>query len=214
MTIDGIISSFAYCFLRALARFWGSVFFPLYKIWGETSASQKKRVFIARYRGFLTWLTILRVFKKKIRFILILSKCDIWVKIAKICGIDLVVYKAHTPFSLLFADDYPDTMILFDEPMLELAHESVNSVSSIQKKLLFFAISGIHKVFPPDCFVPRVELITALCAMPFWQDKQKMFAELLFLESALENITSSEQLPSLFLHNEQPKTEGAPEQSN
>lgn len=195
----------AYFIARSMARFFGSIFFPFFRYWGETDfKNTKKRIFIARNRGLLSWLTALRVFKHPIRFVMAdKNDTSIWFKIALSGALAPIrlSFDYEADLQTLAALGQHENCMLLVTPAVNSYTESLVAGLKYQKSIevLFMAVSGPQIALAAKTLIPKVCQISVFCAMPIIPDvsRSDTFAELEFLERATENIPLGE-LPSIF----------------
>lgn len=190
-----------------LARFAGSVFFPYFRVWGETDQKLGGQIFIARNYGLLTWLTVLRMFKRPIRIVLVDAAADLrWLNLAQKSGL--------APLKL---DDAPAENFLTVEHLAEAGERLLLIVPQVSSpaidslisqlraihslKVLFMAISGAREALPTGAFVPRAVPISVFCGLPHYPGDPALspLAELDFLEQAIKDLEIDE-LPSIFFN--------------
>lgn len=193
----------SYFLLRCYCRLLGSIFFPLFKYWGETdhSKNSKKKIFVSKYFGFLSWLTVLRTFKKPVRFIVFAKKEDLWIKISKLCGLEVFYCPSvsESDFISLTNDSQRDIFVMFDEVSYEFSCSLVTKASQLKNRiLLFFALSGVSKSL--SGYIPQAIWLTVLCASPKTMPNEPGIKELSFLERALQRTNPEIEIPSLFFN--------------
>ncbi len=198
---------FAWKVCRYLARFVGSVFFPYFRVWGETDLKPGGQIFIARDFGILTWITALRVFKQPMRLVLLSEKHDRrW--------FDLAVSSGLAPLRLSGSVDQNFLML---EHMAEAGEKLLvvipgSADSNIEElvcrlratrslRVLFMAISGADGALPESAVVPRAVPVSVFCGLPHYAANvaESAFAELDFLENAIKDLEIDE-LPSIFFN--------------
>ncbi len=199
----------AYFIARSLARFLGSIFFPFFRYWGETEFKPgKKRVFIARNFGLLTWISALRIFRQPLSFLVAdQNESSLWLKIAMNGGLSPVRLTLDVNEDLQTIE----TLSSRENCILLIASEPDSFTENLVRQLkcsksietLFMAISGADVAFPAGTMVPRVCPVSVFCGLPHLpvEAPGEVFAELRFLERATQNIPLGE-LPSIFANHQ------------
>lgn len=196
---------FAWRAFRSLARFLGSVFFPFFRVWGETELKPGGQVFVARNYGLQTWLCALRIFKRPLRFVLAdVNDTSRWFSLAEHGGL--------APLRLIGNADHDflavEHLLEAGEKLILVIPDSADAVSELlvarlkathSLKVLFMAISGAREVLPDKAIVPRVLPVSVFCGLPHYRAApgESSLAELDLLERALHNLAIDE-LPSIF----------------
>jgi len=189
-----------------MARFFGSVFFPFFRAWGETVIRPDRGcIYIARNYGLLSWLSALRVFRKAFRFVSAdPADMTIWFNLADSCGLEPIKLSGDVDQDFLSIEhlfNNKETIVLLipeqpDKTALELIAKikATHYLTSI-----FMAISGAHLALRPGCMIPKVCPISVFCGMPHFRSEgqPEPLSELEFLERAISDIPLNE-LPSIF----------------
>jgi len=112
----------SFVFMRSLARLFGSIFFPLFRVWGETEIrADRGCIYIARNYGLLTWISALRAFKKPFRFVSAdPSDASIWLWLAEACGLEPVKLSGDTSQDFLCLEN----LVISKETILLLLPEN------------------------------------------------------------------------------------------
>ncbi len=194
---------------RALARFVGSVFFPYFRVWGETELTRDGRIFITRNFGLLTWLTALRVFKRPVRVVVADSGDDFcWFNLAGKCGLAPIFLNGTPEENFLLVEHLVEEgeklLLVVPDFADELSESLVSRLRAVRfLQVLFLAVAGAREALPAKAFVPRVVPISAFCGMPHFQpgEDDSPLAELDFLEQALTDLEIDE-LPSIFFNHQ------------
>jgi hypothetical protein len=194
--------------MRSIARFFGSVFFPFFRVWGETTLRHDRGcIYIARNFGLLTWLSALRTFKKPFRFVSAdLADTSIWFKLADACGLEPIKLSGNTDQDFISIEhlfNNKETVLLIipeipDQQVIELITKvkATHYLTSI-----FMAITGARLALRPGSLIPRVCPISVFCGMPHFttENRPAALSELEFLERAIADIPLNE-LPSIFFN--------------
>lgn len=194
--------------MRSLARFFGSIFFPFFRVWGETELKPDQGcIYIARNLGLLSWMSALRTFRRPIRFVSAdLTDTRPWFGIAEACGLEPAKLSGNTDHDflsiehlfnqkeavLLLIPEVPDQSTLDLIAKIKATHYLIS---------LFMAISGAKKALRPGSLIPKVYPVSVFCGMPHLQpaSTQVPLVELELLEKALADIPLNE-LPSIFFN--------------
>lgn len=195
----------AYFIARSLARFFGSIYFPFFRFWGETEFKPaKKRVFIVRNFGLLTWISALRIFRQPLSFIVAdQSDSSLWFKLAVNGGLSPVrlTFDLNEDLQIIEAlCSRENCLLLIASAPDSFAEKLVRQLKCSKGiETLFMAISGANVAFPPGTIVPKVCPVSVFCGLPHLpvEVPGEVFAELRFLERAMQNIPLGE-LPSIF----------------
>ncbi|OGK04962.1 MAG: hypothetical protein A2W80_01250 [Candidatus Riflebacteria bacterium GWC2_50_8] len=198
----------SFVFMRSLARLFGSIFFPLFRVWGETEIrADRGCIYIARNYGLLTWISALRAFKKPFRFVSAdPSDASIWLWLAEACGLEPVKLSGDTSQDFLCLEN----LVISKETILLLLPENpdTNALDLVAKikathclTSMFMAISGARAALRAGSLIPRVCAISVFCGMPHpvSATTQGPLTELEFLERAVADIPLNE-LPSIFFN--------------
>lgn len=198
---------FVWQFCRYLARFAGSVFFPYFRVWGETDQRTGGQIFITRNYGIQTWLSALRVFKRPVRVVMADASADSrWLKLAKRLGLAPIAADGSPTQNFLAVEHLAkagENLLLVvpqtPSPETESLVANLRAIRSIQ--VMFMAVSGCSEALPAAAFVPRVVPVSVFCGLPHYLGNplSSPFAELEFLEQALKDLEIDE-LPSIFLN--------------
>lgn len=190
-----------------LARFAGSVFFPYFRVWGETDLKSGGQIFIARNFGIQTWLTALRIFKRPVRVVLADSAADLrWFNLAEKNGLAplrLCDTPAQNFLTVEHLAEAGEKLLLVvpqvSDPAIDSLVSRLRATRSL--KVLFMAISGLKEALPAGAFVPRAVPISVFCGLPhsLGNPVSSPLAELDFLEQALKDLEIDE-LPSIFFN--------------
>lgn len=191
--------------MRSLARLFGSIFFPFFRVWGETEIrSDRGCVYIARDFGLLTWISALRTFRKPFRFVC--SNTDNWFNLATTCGLEPVTIGDDPTGCFNELEQRllaKETLLLLipenpDHYHLELVRQLKNSRNFT---CLFMALTGSHLALAPGQIIPKVCPISLFCGMPHFQteNSNNPLIELEFLEKAITDVPLNE-LPSIFFN--------------
>lgn len=194
---------------HALARFFGSVFFPYFRVWGETDLRPGGRIYVMRNFGLLTWLTALRVFKRPVRVVMAdRSDGSRWFDIAVKCGLAPLRLDGSSDENFLLVEHLVEAgeklLLVVPDFADESAESLVKRLRAVRfLQILFFALSGAREALPPQRYVPRVVPISAFCGMPHFQSDEddSPLAELDFLKQALTDLDVDE-LPSIFFNHQ------------
>ncbi|MBU1107696.1 MAG: hypothetical protein KKB51_13575 [Candidatus Riflebacteria bacterium] len=198
----------SYLFMRSLARFFGSVFFPFFRVWGENELKPNRGcIYIARNYGLLTWISALRVFRRPIRFVSAdLADDRPWFGIAEACGLEPIKLSGDTDQDFLCLENLfsqKKTVLLMipkapDQSILSLVAR-VKAARHLTS--LFMAISGVKEALSKGSLIPKVFPVSVFCGMPHAQptSEQIPLSELEFLEKAVADIPLNE-LPSIFFN--------------
>ncbi len=192
--------------MRSIARLFGSIFFPFFRVWGETAIrTERGCIYIARNYGLLTWLSALRTFRKPFRFVSAdTADSAVWFKLADSCGLEPIKLSGDVSQDFLSIEhlfNNKETLLLIipeapDKQVLELIAKikATHYLTSI-----FMAISGARVALKPGSIIPKVCPISVFCGMPHYRGdgQPESLSELEFLERAISNIPLNE-LPSIF----------------
>ena len=197
--------SFAWKAFRAIARFTGSVFFPFFRVWGETEIIKGPQVFIVRNYGILTWLCVLRIFKRPLRFVIAdVDEKSRWYSLAESGGLAPICLNGNSDedcSTLRQLIEAGEKLVLVvpavKNAVADMLVARLKSMRSL--RLLFMAISGASEALPPGAIIPRVVPVSVFCGLPHYtaQAGDPAQIELDFLEHALNDLAIDE-LPSLF----------------
>ncbi len=192
---------------RYLARFVGSVFFPYFRVWGETDLNHGGQIFIARDFGILTWITALRVFKRPVRLVFLSEKHDQrWFNLANSSGLAPLRLSGSIDQNFLMLEHMADA----GEKLLVVISRTADcNIEELVRRLrathslrvLFMAISGAAGALPESAVVPRAVPVSVFCGLPHYAANAagSAFAELDFLENAIKDLDIDE-LPSIFFN--------------
>lgn len=204
MMPDNSICPTAWFFFRCFARFFGSMFFPFFRYWGETE-HKPGRLFIARDFGLLTWLCVLRIFSRPVRFILYSPKENsLWLKLAKIGGLAPVTLSSNPEEAITDINSILDAkevaVLLIPENIDQNILKVIETLKN-NKLTLFMAVSGARSALPDHSIIAKVCEISVFCGMPCVEESQKsnILAELDLLENAVRHVPLNE-LPSIFFN--------------
>jgi len=192
---------------RYLARFVGSVFFPYFRVWGETDLKPGGQIFIARDFGILTWITALRVFKRPMRLVFLSEKHDQrWFNLAVNSGLAPLRFSGSVDQNFLMLEHMADAG---EKLLIVIPRSADGNIEELVRRLratrslrvLFMAISGAAEALPESAVVPRAVPVSVFCGLPhFTADvADSAFAELDFLENAIKDLEIDE-LPSIFFN--------------
>lgn len=201
--------SFAWKAFRSIARFVGSVFFPFFRVWGETELKKGGQVFIARNFGLLTWLCALRVFKRPLRFVMAdLNDISRWFSLAMRGGLAPLKLSGDADHDFLAIEH----LLEAGEKLILLLPVSASSTTELlvaklkathSLKVMFMAISGAGEALPEGAIVPAAVPVSVFCGLPHYcaAPGESTLAELDLLERALHNLAIDE-LPSIFANHQ------------
>ncbi len=192
---------------RYLARFVGSVFFPYFRVWGETDLKPGGQIFIARDFGILTWITALRVFKRPVRLVFLSEKHDPrWFNLAVKSGLAPLRLSGSVDQNFLMLEHMADAG---EKLLVVIARDADKNIEQLVRRLratrslqvLFMAISGAAEALPESAVVPRAVPVSVFCGLPHYAANvsDSAFAELDFLENAIKDLEIDE-LPSIFFN--------------
>lgn len=192
---------------RYLARFVGSVFFPYFRVWGETDLNHGGQIFIARDFGILTWITALRVFKRPVRLVFLSEKHDQrWFNLAVSSGLAPLRLSGSIDQNFLMLEHMADAgeklLVVISRAADDNIEELVCRLRAIRSlRVLFMAISGASEALPESAVVPRAVPVSVFCGLPHYSANvaDSAFAELDFLENAIKDLDIDE-LPSIFFN--------------
>jgi len=198
------VSSFA--FMRSIARFFGSIFFPFFRAWGETVIrTDRGCVYIARNYGLLTWLSSLRIFRRPVRFVLAdAADTTIWFELAVSCGLEPIklsgdVNQDFLSIEHLFNNKETIVLLIPETPDRQVLELIAKIKATHYLVAMFMAISGARLALKPGSMIPRVCPVSVFCGMPHYRSEgqSEPLGELEFLERAISDIPLNE-LPSIF----------------
>lgn len=192
--------------MRSIARLFGSIFFPFFRVWGETVIRPDRGcIYIARNYGLLTWLSALRTFRKPFRFVAAdTADSAIWFRLADSCGLEPIKLSGDVDSDFLSIEhlfNNKETIVLLipetpEKHVLELIAKikATHYLTSI-----FMAISGARLALKAGSMIPKVCPISVFCGMPHFRSEgqPEPLSELEFLERAISDIPLNE-LPSIF----------------
>ncbi|PKL43022.1 MAG: hypothetical protein CVV41_11495 [Candidatus Riflebacteria bacterium HGW-Riflebacteria-1] len=198
----------SFVFMRSLARLFGSIFFPFFRVWGETEIRPERGcIYMARNFGLLTWISALRAFKKPFRFVSADQSDNLfWFWLATVCGLEPIKLSGDVNHDFLRIENLytskETVLLLLPENPDQATLDLVNKIkATAHLTSLFMAIAGARTALRPDSLIPRACAISLFCGMPHPQSTmtQKPLAELEFLEKAVADIPLNE-LPSIFFN--------------
>lgn len=192
---------------RYLARFVGSVFFPYFRVWGETDLTPGGQIFIARDFGILTWITALRVFKRPMRLVFLSEKHNQrWFNLATSSGLAPLRLPGSIDQNFLTLEHMADAG---EKLLVVIPRSADSSIEELIRRLratrslrvLFMAVSGAAEALPESAVVPRAVPVSVFCGLPHYAANvaDSAFAELDFLENAIKDLEVDE-LPSIFFN--------------
>ncbi len=198
----------SYLFMRSLARLFGSLFFPFFRVWGETVIRPERGcIYIVRNYGLLTWLSALRTFRKPLKFVSAdLTDSSIWMQLAESCGLAPIRLSGNIDQDFLSLEhlfNHKETILLLipespGDHVLELVAriKATHYLTSI-----FMAIAGARLALRAGSMIPRVYPISVFCGMPHFRSDRPAapLSELEFLERAIADVPLNE-LPSIFFN--------------
>ena len=196
----------SFLFMRSIARFFGSIFFPFFRAWGETVIrSDRGCIYIARNYGLLSWLSALRVFRKPFRFVSTdPADVTIWFKLADSCGLEPIrlsgdVNQDFLSIEHLFNNKETIVLLIPEQPDKNVLELIAKIKATHYLTSIFMAISGAHLALRPGSMIPKVCPISLFCGMPHFRSEvqPEPLSELEFLERAISDIPLNE-LPSIF----------------
>lgn len=198
----------SFVFMRSLARFFGSIFFPFFRVWGETEIRPDRGcIYIARNYGLLTWMSALRAFKKPVRFVSAdPADTSIWFQLAEASGLEPVKLTGDTNHDFINIEhlfNQKETVLLLipeipDQHSLELTTK-IKATHYLTS--MFMAITGARVALRAGRLIPKVCPISVFCGMPHSLSTaaQGPLTELEFLEKAVAG-TPLNELPSIFFN--------------
>jgi hypothetical protein len=202
------VNSFAFCFYRNVARFIGSIFFPLFSAWGEDEfCKEKKQVIFARYHGFIAILNLLRFFKSPVAICVKKSMVkEFWWSVLTAGGLQIYVIDEPAGCSdivaeieKIFASGLTPVYLVAEKASLSKVEHELAELYSYDR-LLFLGMSGCQNCWQFG-FIPVVRDMKLFCgSIPLFGKAQKDFNEidhLNFIENALD-LTSQFDLPTFF----------------
>jgi hypothetical protein len=200
------VKNFAFHFYRSVARFIGSIFFPLFSAWGEDSFAQgDKPTVFTRYFGFVSVINVLRFFKTPVVFLIERGKATtFWWKIL-IAGGQRVEKFDSSQSSKQLSEKIIAIMNNGEVPVFFLGSLDLKTETSLissfdEQHLLFLAIVGCESCYSLG-FIPIVKDTRAFCGtIPLFGLEREKFNGikcLEFIEKALE-LTPRFEIPTFF----------------
>lgn len=199
-------SQHSFYFFHFIARFFGSLFFPMFSAFGENEfKTSGQKVVFARNYGFISLLNLLRFFRTPVRIIARAEECNSlpW-KAAIAGGLDLRLTSENCSIErlqTLLSEAHYEKVV----PVLLLSHDNQDVEKAVisdtaPENALFLAMSGCNDSMSLG-FIPIVHDMKVLCAgIPAYGYQTSYFTgiqSLEFLEHSLA-LTPQFELPTLF----------------
>lgn len=196
----------SFLFMRSLARFFGSLFFPFFRVWGESEIrTDRGCVYIVRDYNLLTWLSALRIFRNPFKFVSY-DNTSLWFRLAEACGLKPIKLSGKTDQDFINIEhwiDQRETLLLMipEFPEQNILELTAKLKSTPHLKTLFMAISGAKLALKAGSMIPKACPVSVFCGMPHFHgiNSQNPLCELDFLEMAITDIPLNE-LPSIFFN--------------
>ncbi len=204
-------SPIAWFAFRCLARYFVSLFIPLFRHFGETCYRNRGQLFIIKNYGLLTWLFPLSIFNRPFRFVFVekeTEECK-WFKMAINGGLNPILLTGELKedyefLNNLLEDKEKVILVVSSDNQHEISKKLVSMLKENNvKETLFMALSGAEEVFDKNSSIPNVVPVSMFCGMPFMseENRDQEYAELNLLEKALYNL-KVEETPSIFFNHQ------------